>query len=50
MNNDNGNTGIISQERLDENKKLDIGCSLCGHIPKPDQWSTQVEGVCIDCG
>ena len=30
MNNDNGNIGIISQERLDENKKLDIGCTLCG--------------------
>jgi len=50
MNNDNGNIGIISQERLDENKKLDIGCTLCGCIPKPDEWSAQVNGVCIDCG
>ena len=50
MNNDNGNIGIITQERIEENKKLDIGCTLCGCIPKPDEWSGQVEGVCIDCG
>ena len=50
MNNDNGNIGIISQERLDENKKLDIGCTFCGCIPKPDEWSAQVNGVCFDCG
>ena len=50
MNNDNGNIGIISQERLDENKKLSTGCKLCGCIPKPDEWSSQVQGVCFDCG
>ena len=50
MNDDNGNIGIITQERNEENKKLDIGCKLCGCIPKPDEWSGQVEGVCIDCG
>ena len=25
-------------------------CSLCGCMPKPDEWSVQVQGVCIDCG
>ena len=39
MNDDNGNIGIITQERIGENKKLDIGCKLCGCIPKPDEWS-----------
>ena len=27
MNNDNGNIGIITRERIEENKKLDIGCT-----------------------
>ena len=48
--NDNGNTGIITQERIDENKKLGISCLMCNCIPKPDEWSGQVEGVCFDCG
>ena len=47
--NDNGNTGIISQERLDENKKLDIGCKLCGCTPKNDEWSNREKNLCIDC-
>ena len=46
--NDNGNIGIISQERLDENKQLKIGCSYCGCIPKPDEWADEYN--CIDCG
>jgi len=25
-------------------------CIHCGCIPKPDEWSGQVEGVCFDCG
>jgi|2_EtaG_2_1085320.scaffolds.fasta_scaffold169685_1 hypothetical protein len=25
-------------------------CIHCGCIPKPDEWSRQVEGVCFDCG
>jgi len=25
-------------------------CSICGCTPKPDEWSAQVQGVCIDCG
>ena len=25
-------------------------CAICGGKPKPDEWSAQVNGVCIDCG
>ena len=25
-------------------------CTLCGCMPKPDEWSAQVQGVCFDCG
>jgi len=24
-------------------------CVFCGHAPKPDEWSTQIENACIDC-
>ena len=24
-------------------------CALCGCIPKPDEWSAQVENCCFDC-
>jgi hypothetical protein len=27
-----------------------VQCTLCHCIPKPDEWSAQVQGVCIDCG
>jgi len=30
-------------------EKLQV-CIHCGCIPKPDEWSGQVEGVCFDCG
>ena len=25
-------------------------CTICGCMPKPDEWSGQVIGVCFDCG
>ena len=25
-------------------------CLICHCNPKPDEWSGQIEGVCIDCG
>ena len=25
-------------------------CLICNCTPKPDEWSGQVQGVCIDCG
>jgi len=25
-------------------------CTICGCMPKPDEWSGQVQGVCFDCG
>tara|TARA_Y100000590_G_scaffold32517_1_gene35783 strand:+ start:251 stop:532 length:282 start_codon:yes stop_codon:yes gene_type:complete len=25
-------------------------CTICGCMPKPDEWSGQVIGVCLDCG
>ena len=31
-------------------KKIYIECTICGCMPKPDEWSGQVQGVCIDCG
>jgi len=33
-----------------KNNKHWVQCILCHCIPKPDEWSTQVNGVCIDCG
>jgi hypothetical protein len=24
-------------------------CVFCGCMPKPDEWSAQVENACIDC-
>jgi len=27
-----------------------IECTICGCTPKPDEWSAQVMGACIDCG
>jgi len=27
-----------------------INCTFCNCMPKPDEWSAQVQGVCIDCG
>mgnify|MGYP003148603879 CR=1 FL=1 len=24
-------------------------CAICGCMPKPDEWSSQVENCCIDC-
>ena len=25
-------------------------CTICGCMPKPDEWSGQIQGVCFDCG
>ena len=25
-------------------------CTICGCMPKPDEWSGQIIGVCFDCG
>jgi len=25
-------------------------CTICGCMPKHDEWSGQVQGVCFDCG
>ena len=25
-------------------------CVICGCTPKPDEWSSQVENCCFDCG
>ena len=37
-------------KHLDIPKAYMVQCTLCHCIPKPDQWSAQVQGVCIDCG
>ena len=43
VNNDN-------KKSVDEFTSSSIGCSICGCMPKPDEWSAQVEGICFDCG
>ena len=37
---------------VDQAKKVlkKYECVICGCTPKPDEWSNQVQGVCIDCG
>ena len=25
-------------------------CVICGCTPKPDEWSSQIENCCFDCG
>ena len=37
------------EQRIQDLKKS-ITCSICGCMPKPDEWSGQVQGVCFDCG
>ena len=32
------------------NKVTATHCAVCGCIPKPDEWSSQVGNCCIDCG
>jgi len=27
-----------------------MNCLICNCTPKPDEWSSQVQGVCFDCG
>jgi hypothetical protein len=29
---------------------FNIECAVCGCMPKPDEWSSQVKNCCIDCG
>jgi|TARA_R100001244_G_scaffold49940_1_gene43972 hypothetical protein len=28
---------------------INTECVLCGCMPKPDEWSPQIENCCIDC-
>ena len=37
------------EQRIQDLKKS-ITCLICGQMPKPDEWSGQVQGVCFDCG
>ena len=30
-------------------KSFRTRCVICGYIPKPDEWSAQVENCCFDC-
>jgi len=36
---------------VDQAKKVlkKLECAICGCMPKPDEWSTQVENCCFDC-
>ena len=40
---------IIEKEK-DNYGYLPTQCICCGETVKPDEWSVQVQGVCIDCG
>ena len=39
------------QAAVDQAKKVrwTMHCIICGHAPKPDEWSKQVENCCFDC-
>ena len=37
------------QAAVDQANKVNAYCVICGCIPKPDQWSKQVENCCFDC-
>ena len=36
-------------DQANKTKNPPTHCVLCGSIPKPDEWSSQVENCCIDC-
>ena len=38
------------QAAVDQANKVKTHCAVCGCTPKPDEWSTQIENCCIDCG
>ena len=39
----------VDQSRKVLKKNHPPFCALCGCIPKPDEWSAQVENCCFDC-
>ena len=41
--------GLLWNERHRGNM-IYTECTICGCSPKPDEWSAQVIGACIDCG
>ena len=42
--------GGPTQKEKDNYGYLPTQCICCGETVKPDEWSAQVQGVCIDCG
>ena len=36
-------------DQANKTKNPPTHCVLCGSIPKPDEWSSQVENCCFDC-
>ena len=39
----------VDQSRMVLKKNRPIHCAVCGCVPRPDEWSTQVENCCFDC-
>jgi hypothetical protein len=39
----------VDQSRMVLKKNRPIHCAVCGCVPRPDEWSSQVENCCFDC-
>jgi len=39
----------VDQFRKVLKKNRPTECAVCGCMPKPDEWSSQVENCCFDC-
>ena len=40
----------VDQANKVKRRGFNIECAVCGCMPKPDEWSSQVKNCCIDCG
>ena len=38
------------QYKKNYNEIFKTHCVVCGDLTKPDEWSSQVENCCINCG
>ena len=39
-----------NQYKKNYNDIFKTHCVVCGDLTKPDEWSSQVENCCINCG
>ena len=45
-----GGGGLSNTKTPSEFAEIFTQCVICGHTPKPDEWSPRVKNCCIDCG